>query len=67
MAALSTNQQVTQQARHYLAVANDKFKLASGQIGRGDTMVRPKTLSKLAAEQLCHLARLLGNAQQRPV
>ena len=41
--SLSTGQQVTQQARHYLAVAGDKYKLASGQVARGDTMVCPAT------------------------
>ena len=42
MAALSTTQQAKQGARHMLAVGADKFKLASGQIGRGETMVRPE-------------------------
>ena len=43
MAALSTTQQAKQGARHIMAVGADKLKLAGGQLGRGETMVRPCT------------------------
>ena len=41
MASMPSAQSMKQNARHYLSVATDKARLASANVGRGDTMVTP--------------------------